>query len=216
MKKMNIINEKSFISFPINFWEKSKNIPLGHVCPCSILFQNNEIGGIIISCTSQDLKYLNIVPNAPIQPALKFRMLNIEKLVYVIEIWMLFGKKLDKFLKLHLNPYNSDVKKLFKLVTETKMLSFHFNNMDSDLLGSGFTLLDGEHLSWFERNYQLLRRLMPLKEFYPEISEKLSKTISKNDLFFKYYECKKNDFFVKKSDRFELLNQDNKKNLLLK
>ena len=195
---MNKMNNKNIINYPFNFFEKLNNIPLNHVCPCSVMIQNTEVGGIIITCNSQDLKYFNIVPNAPIQPSLKFRMIDFNKLIYVIEIWMLFGKKSDKILKMHLNPYNLNVKKLFQLTLNTKMLSFHFINTDSELFVSGFKSLDDEELPWFERNYKLIAKLKSQKKLYTLLSEKFAQETSKSDKIFKYFECKKKRIFYTK------------------
>ena len=111
---MNNINKNKFIIYPSKLIKNLKDIPNNHVFPCSVLVSKAEIGGIFMMCPLQDTKYFNILPTSPIQPVLKFRMLDFNKEVYVIEIWLIFEGNPDKILKIHLNPYDSNVKKLFK------------------------------------------------------------------------------------------------------
>ena len=76
---MNYKNEKIDISYPLNLIENLKKLPSNHVFPCSVLVNNEEIGGIFIACSSQDIKYFNILSSSPPEPPLKFRMLDYKK-----------------------------------------------------------------------------------------------------------------------------------------
>ena len=117
-------NEKKInISYPFELIDKRKNFPSNHVIPCSVLVDNEEIGGIFIVCPSKDMKYFNISPSPPPNPPIKFRMLNSDKKIFVVEIWMLFRQNPEKCLKMHFNPHDLNVQKFLKLGTKTEGIS---------------------------------------------------------------------------------------------
>ncbi len=133
------------VSYTLGLIENRKNVPLNHVAPCSVLIDNEEIGGIFIACPSQDIEYFQILPSQPSRPSeppIKFRMLNFEKRIFLIEIWMLFKQNTEKYLKIHLNPHDLNVKKFLKLGTKTQMVIFLFYNRDTHLLSSAITNLN--------------------------------------------------------------------------
>ncbi|MBM2814325.1 MAG: hypothetical protein HW421_1087 [Ignavibacteria bacterium] len=132
-------------------------------------------------------------------------MLDFEKGIFVVEIWLLFGRNTCKTLKIHLNPYDSNVRKLFKMFTKTKIISFVFYNIDTHLLASAITNLNDEEFDWFNRNYKLIAKLIPEPRGYSILSENISKDISKTERFYKYFVCKKSDIFIKKGDKKGML-----------
>lgn len=132
------------LSYPLPLFESRNLLPANRAVSCSVLFNGQEMGGLFITCSSKDTKYFNLVASTPPQPPLKFRMLNIEKQTYVIEIWMQFSKNPEKYLKVHLNPHDRQVRRLLKLGVETNMISFHFYDTESKLLSTAITGLDDE------------------------------------------------------------------------
>lgn len=209
---MNYTNEKINISYPLNLIENLKNIPQNNVTPCSVLINNDEIGGIFIACSSQDKKYFNILPSSPPEPLLKFRMLDFKKRIFVVEIWMQFEKNPKKNLIMHLNPHNSDVKKFFKLSTKTKMISFHFYDTDTHLLSSAITIFNNEETDWLARNYRLSTKLISDQKGYSILTEHISKEISETDRIYKYFAHNKTDFFVKDGGKQVMLYEISKLN----
>ena len=184
------------ISYPLGLIENRKDFPLNHVAPCSILLDNEEIGGIFIACASQDMEYFRILPSQPAEPLLKYRMLNFEKRIFVIEIWMLFKQNPEKYLKMHLNPHDFNVNKYLKLGTKTQMASFIFYNRDTQLISSAITNFSNEEADWFERNYDLSTKLPSDQMGYSILAEHLSQEISRTDRIYQYFAHDRTDFFV--------------------
>ena len=67
--------------------------PLQHAIPCSVLFDNDPKGGIVLICPLADLKFFGIDPSNQPQPSLRFRMLNIDKKAFAIEIHLGFDNE---------------------------------------------------------------------------------------------------------------------------
>ena len=193
---MHYKNKKFEIVYPYDLIDNMENIPSKHVCPCSVLLDNKEIGGIFISCPSQDIEYFQILPSSPPQPYIKYRMLDFEKQIFVIEIWMQFNKDPERFLKMHLNPHDPKVKKLLKLTVKTKLISFLFYNPDTIQLASAVTEINEEETDWFVRNYKLSAKLKSGQNYYPILAEKVSKKILNTDRIYNYFPHKKPGFFI--------------------
>ena len=202
---MNHSNQDIGINFSLVLIDNSKNIPVNNVLPCSVLVNNIELGGIFITCSSRDMKYFNITPLSLPEPFLKFRMLDIDKELFVIEIWLIFENDSEKILKMHLNPNDSNVKKLLRFVVETGVISFHFYNKSTQLLLAGITVLDNEQIEWFDRNYKLSTNMTSDQIEYAMLSEHLAKDISKIDRFYTYFAHHNADYFI----------QDGKKQVML-
>ena len=83
-RQMNYKKGNIEISYPFELIDNRNNIPSNHVSPCSVLLNNEEIGGIFIACPSQDIEYFRILQPIPPEPPLKFRMLNFENRIFVI------------------------------------------------------------------------------------------------------------------------------------
>ena len=195
-RRMNYKKGGIDISYPLGLIKNRKNVPLNHVAPCSVLLNNEEIGGIFIACASQDIEYFQILPSKPPEPLLKYRMLNFEKQIFVIEIWMLFKQNPEKYLKMHLNPHDLNVKKFLKLGIKTQMISFLFYNRDTHLLSSAITNFNNEEADWFERNYDLSTKLPSDQMGYSLLAERLSQEISSTDRIYQYFAHNRTDFFV--------------------
>jgi hypothetical protein len=194
---MDFKSNKIDISYPLELAESMNSFPPKHVVPCSALINNEEIGGIFIVCPSLEIKYFNIVPTSPPEPPLKFRMLNFESRIFVIEIWMEFSRNPEKYLKMHLNPHDLSVRKLIRLVTETKLISFHFYDIKSKLLSTAITGLSDEEADWFDRNNKLVNKLISDRHEFEVLSNFLKNKITSTDRFFKYFNQGKSDFFVR-------------------
>lgn len=69
---MNYKKETTDISYPFELIDNRNSIPSNHVSPCSVLLNNEEVGGIFIACPAQDIEYFQIIPSVPSDPPLKF------------------------------------------------------------------------------------------------------------------------------------------------
>lgn len=194
---MDFKSNKIDISYPLELVGSINSFPPNHVVPCSVLVNNKEIGGIFIVCPPLEIKYFNIISTAPPEPPLKFRMLNFKSRVFVIEIWMEFNRNPEKYLKMHLNPHDLSVRKLIRLVTETKLISFHFYDINTHLLSTAITGLSDEEADWFERNNKLVTKLISGRHEFEILSNFLKNKITSTDRIFKYYNQSKSDFFVR-------------------
>jgi len=194
---MNYKNKKIEIVYPSDLIDNMENIPSKHVCPCSVLLDNKEIGGIFISCPSQDIEYFQILPSSPPQPHIKYRMFDFEKQIFVIEIWMQFNQNPERFLKMHLNPHDPKVKKLLKLAAKSKMISFLFYNPDTEQLSTAITGINDDETDWFVRNYKLSAKLKSAQKYYLILAEKVSEKILNPDRIYNYFPHKKPGFFIK-------------------
>ncbi len=88
--------------YPVDLIKNLHHFPSQHAIPCSVLFNDDPKGGIVIICPPSDLKFFGIDPSNQPQPSLRFRMLNIEKKAFAIEIHLVYED--DRILKIHLNP----------------------------------------------------------------------------------------------------------------
>ena len=150
-------NVKIEVSYPFGLYNSFKKLPKNNVFPCSALFNDELIGGLLLTCTTTDLMFFNIIPSSLPHPYLKFRMLNFKQIIYLIEIHLIFDS--DKILKLHLNPIHVNVKMLFDLLIDKKFISFHFYNKETDLIASTYSNLDDEQIDWLIRNGNLISDL---------------------------------------------------------
>lgn len=209
---MDYNNNRIDISYPFELIENRNSFPPNRAIPCSVLVDNKEVGGIFIVCPSQEIKYFNIIPSSPPEPPLKFRMLDYKKRIFVVEIWMQFSQNPEKFLKLHLNPHDTSVKKLLKLGSETNMISFHFYDADTHLLSTAITNFNDEETDWFDRNYKLSTKLISDKRGYESIAEYLYNEVSSTDRIFKYFAWNKSDFFVREGGKQVIFHEISKLN----
>lgn len=200
------------ISYPFELIDNRNNIPSNHVSPCSVLLNNEEIGGIFIACPSQDIEYFRILPSIHPEPPLKFRTLNFENRIFVIEIWMQFKQNPERYLKMHLNPHDLKVKKFLMLGAKTQMISFHFYNTDTHLLSSAITNFTNEETDWFVRNYNLSTTLPSDQRGYSILAGHISKEISNADRIYKYFRNNKIEFFVKDGGKQVILYEISKLN----
>lgn len=170
------------VAFPYGLLNSLKNLPKNNVFPCSALFDDKLIGGLFLTCTSSDLKFFDIVPPNSPEPDLKFRMLNFNQEIYMVEFQLLFSA--NKILKLQLDPRHVNVKMLFELLIDKKYISFHFYNPSTSSLSSVYTDLDDDdHLDWVNRNLKLMARLK--KNFDYQLLA--HSQIDKNDKLARYY-----------------------------
>lgn len=190
-------NNRLDISYPLELIDNRDSLPPNHVLPCSVLVDNEEIGGIFIVCPSKVIKYLKIIKSPPPEPPLKFRMLDYNKQVFCVEIWMQFSRNPEKYLKMFLNPHDVSVKKLFKLCYKTNMISFHFYDTDTHLMSSAITGFDDEETAWFDRNYKLSTKLNPNRLGFKNLEEYCHNQVSSTDRVFKYFDQNVFDFFVR-------------------
>ena len=191
------------LSHPEPLVRDMKTFPERCALPCSVLFGKDEIPGLFLTFPAEDIKYFQINPEQLVAPGLKFRMMNSLQIVYVLEIWVMFGKKYDRILKPHLNPHLPVVLKFLELVVETKMLSFHLYNKGKNELVSGLTMLDEDQYQWALRNCKLAMELQEIEmgPVYPTLSEKLHQDMTKKDRLYRFYEQSSMDYFVKDGGR---------------
>lgn len=204
---MDYKNNKFDISYPLELIENRDVFPLNHVIPCSVIVDNEEVGGVFIVCSSKDIKYFKIVPLPPPSPPLKFRMLDYKKRIFIIEIWMQFNRNPEKYLKMYLNPHDKSVQKLLELSLKTNMISFHFYNADTHLLSSAITNFNDEETEWLDRNYKLSTKLISDQRGYKSITEYIYNDVSSTDRIFKYFYQKKSNFFVREGGRQVMLHE---------
>jgi len=145
------------VAFPYGLFNSLKDLPKNNVFPCSALFDDKLIGGLFLTCISSDLKFFDIVPPNTPQPDFKFRMLNYNQEIYMVEFQLIFNP--NKILKLQLDPGHINVKLLFELLIDKKYISFHFYNHPTSFLSSTYTDLDDEHIDWLNRNLKLIAGL---------------------------------------------------------
>jgi len=123
-------------------------------------------------------------------------MLDFFKVDYLIEIWLVFDGNDDKILKIHLNPYDSSVKKLFNLVVKNRSIAIHYYNKASKIFATSITILDDEHYDWFVRNNYLLSRLIPQRQQFSVFSDTIAKKFSNSDRFYHHLIYRLADNFV--------------------
>ncbi|MCC5915896.1 MAG: hypothetical protein JJU02_01080 [Cryomorphaceae bacterium] len=200
------------ISYPHKLIQNIETIPLRHAAPCSVLVGNMEIGTIFIACPSKDMKYFEIVPSSPPEPPRKFRMLDYKKEIFVLELWMLFSVKPEKYLKIHLNPHDKNVQRLLKLGSKTNMISFLFYDGGTQQLSTAITSLDDEEKAWFDRNSKMAASLTPNQRDYDTISKFQCNHIASTDRIFKYFNQSNRDFFVNEGEKLVQLHETSKLN----
>lgn len=166
-----------------------------HVIPCSVLYNNDLKGCLLLICPSDDLKYFGIDPSNSPEPFLRFRMLNIDKKAYAIEIHLGFAK--DRILKIHLNPATPQTQEFLKLCLKTKMISFHYYNKKKSFFASSITGLDDDHVLWFKRNYELAKKLLPVNDYFA-VCTTLFNEMKPNQRLYHYFEKDGVDCFIRK------------------
>ena len=187
------------LSFTLKLIDSRKTFNAREVAPCSVLFNEKIIPSLFIACSNEDSKYFGLEPSAnPPSPSFKFRMLNLKKQVYAIEIWLLFGEFDEKPLKLHLNPSEQATQKFLKLCQKHRMIGFHFYNVGTGLLTSAFTDLGQEEHDWFVRNYKVSKKLKSAthQKLYPILVDKLVDEMNDLDCCCSFVSQHKIDFFV--------------------
>ena len=180
--------------YPYDLMDNLPNFPEEHAIPCSVLYNNDPKGGILLLCPSSDLKYFGIKPSNQPEPYLRFRMLNIDQKAFAIEIHLGFDH--DRILKIHLNPAVPQTIEFLKLCSETKMVSFHFYNWSKSFFASSITGLDDEHVEWFKRNYELVKNLSPAND-YLMVCRELFHEVKSNQRHYHYFEKEGLDCFIR-------------------
>lgn len=150
------------ILYPFDAMELIKEIKVGKVFPVTNRINDQIIPGLLISCDAEICAYYEITYPPP-TPNLKFRMADLGRTDFLIEVILFFQK--GKIMKLHLDPSNKIVKHYLKMVMKTHMASFHFYKQESRELIDSYTNLNEEEQSWFSRNYELARKLKINKKF---------------------------------------------------
>ncbi len=190
--------ELSFLNagfcYPFDLVDNLALFPLEHAIPCSVLFNNDATGGLLLICPASDLEFFDIVPPNHPDPYLKLRMLNIDFKSFAIEIHLGFGK--DRILKIHLNPACESTKEFIQLCLKTKMISIHYYNKKKRLFTSSITELDDEHEGWLKRNYELAKNLPPSQD-YLSICKALFYEMKVNQRLYHYYENDSIDCFIR-------------------
>lgn len=171
------------VAYPFGLYDSLRGLPINNVFPCSALFDGNIIGGLLLTCSSTDLKFFNVKKTSPPQPNLKFRMINYEQRIFLIELHLVFDS--NKTLKLHLNPVHQNVRIFLNLLIEKQMISVHFYNKKSDLIASSYTTLDNEEMEWVIRNSKLISKIGSNKD-YLQLAYSMSDRIEKNERLFKF------------------------------
>jgi len=185
---------KGEFAYPYDLYHHLARFPLQHVIPCSVLYDNDIKGGLLLTSPTADLKFFNInPPNFP-EPNFKFRMLNIFEKAYAIEIHLIFTK--DRLLKIHLDPTALQTIEFLKLCYETKMISFHYYCKSTNFFSSSITWLDDEHVQWFERNYKLAKNLSQQND-YLSICKALFYEMLRGERLYHYFENEMLDCFIR-------------------
>ena len=169
--------------YPDNFLELLKTFIDNKVSPCSVLFNDNFVGGFIFNISLDDLSFFDISPDTFPQPHFKFRMLNFEHVAYAIEIVLIFEN--DRKLKFQIGPTFPIVKTLLKLLISNQKIAFHFYNNKTKLIASCFTNLDSEKLEWLERNNRLIKTLTN-NGLNSSLVNNLARRMDENDKLFKF------------------------------
>ncbi|MBL7111904.1 MAG: hypothetical protein ISS19_08190 [Bacteroidales bacterium] len=141
------------------------------------------------------MKFFGIDPLNRPQPSLRFRMLNIDKKAFTIEIHLGFDD--DRILKIHLNPAVPQTLEFLKLCSKTKMISFHYYNRSKRFFASSITGLDDEHVEWFKRNNELAKKLSPIND-YDSVCRALYLEMKPCHRLYHYFEKNGIDCFVRK------------------
>ncbi len=175
------------VSYPFDLYTSLQGLPMNNVIPCSALFNDNIIGGLLITCSSNELKFFNIKKSNFPQPDLKFRMINSEQRIFLIEFHLIFDS--NKTLRLHLNPSHQNVQMFFNLLIEKKSISFHFYNKQTNIIASSYTKLDDEEMDWIIRNNKLISKIGSNKD-YLKLAYYMADKIDINERLFKFNDSK--------------------------
>ena len=204
---MDIPNFNTGFCYPYDLMDNLPIFPEEHAIPCSVLYNNAPKGGILLLCPSSDLKFFGIKPSNQPEPYLRFRMLNILQKAFAIEIHLVFDH--DRILKIHLNPAVPQTIEFLKLCAETKTISFHYYNRSKKFFASSITLMDDEHVEWFKRNYELVKNLSPVNDYFM-VCRELFNEMKSNQRLYHYFEKDGIDCFVRKGSivaKFEVTSQ---------
>ena len=187
-------DSNSGFCYPSDLMENLSGFPSQHAILCSVLFNNDPKGGIVLISPPSDLEFFGINPSINPEPYVRFRMLNIDKKAFAIEIHLGFDS--EKILKIHLNPTHSPTIEFLKLCLKTKMISFHYYNQSMRFFASSITGLDDEDVEWFKRNYDLARKLSRLND-YGSVCRSLYLQMKPQHRLYHYYENNGIDCFVR-------------------
>ncbi|MFH1160745.1 MAG: hypothetical protein V1733_07340 [bacterium] len=187
-------NHNPSFLYPVDLVKNLGVFPLQHALPCSILFGDDPKAGILLICSNSDLKHFGINPRQNPEPFLKFRMLNIDKKAYAIEIHLLFDNA--NLLKIHLNPSTRSTIEFLQLGMKKRMISFHYFNPKTRFFASSITNLDEEEIPWFKRNFKLATKL-PKTNNYMSVCTQLIFEVTPTQRLFHFYDAKKFDCFIK-------------------
>jgi hypothetical protein len=180
--------------YPYDLIENLPRFPIQHAIPCSVLYNNDTKGGILLICPPSDLRFFGIDPSTKPEPYLRFRMLNIDQNAFVIEIHLGFDN--DRILKIHLSPAVPQTIEFLKLCSETKTISFHYYNRSKKTFVSSITGLDDDHVDWFKRNYELAKKLSPVND-YLKVCRELIHEMKSNHRLYDYFEMEGIDCFIR-------------------
>jgi len=203
---MNIEEVKAFFSkrpdltYPAEVLESSEMIPVGSVFPITTLISGHVIPGLFVTCDSEICKYFDIEYPPP-SPILQFRMVDLHRTVFALEVLLLFED--GKLMRLHLDPRHEMTRHYLKMGLKKTIIAFHFHNQDSGQLIDSITNLDEGQIEWFERNLRLSKKLSSNKDY-----ELLSKMIRDGELLrnrkarcFQFYDDLNRDMLVEETDR---------------
>ena len=192
---MKLQNFNKGFCYPFDLLDNLQYFPSQHAIPCSVLYNDGLVGGLLLQCEPADLNFFGINRSNQPEPFLKFRMLNIMQQAYAIEIHLVFQH--NRVLKIHLNPVAHQTIEFLKVCSETKWITFHFNERSSKFFASSITLMTTEHSEWFKRNYNLVKNLSPVND-YLLVCQALFSEMQPNQRLYHYFEKDGVDCFVRK------------------
>jgi hypothetical protein len=203
LEKIDKNNVEQF--FTQSFLDNLINIPPHFSVPCSEMFNEEIIGGILLSFNEKDFKFFNINRKNPPEPNITFRMIELDKKNYLIEIELIFSN--NKVLIIHLDPFCSTVSKLLQLIIETKAMSLHFLNLKGEIQLSSYVNLEEHEIDWMKRNLKICTNLKRNNK-YDEISEVRHNEIDKKSIIFDFWNDISIDCFVEydlETDQYPLM-----------
>ncbi|GEM_PF-2015194 len=205
--KMDIQNFNNGFCYPYDLIDNLPVFPSLHAIPCSVLYNNDPKGAILLLCPSSDLKFFGINPSNQPEPYLRFRMLNIAQKAFAIEIHLGFDH--NRILKIHLNPAVPQTIEFLKLCSKTKMISFHYYNKSKNFFASSITGLDDEHVEWFKRNDEIVKKISPAND-YLSVCTALFLEMKRSQRLYHYFEKDGIDCFIRKGSlvaKFDVTSQ---------
>lgn len=179
MKKINkkkFFNTTPEIIHPLKAIEIAESIPTGLVFPFTCEINNHAIPTLMIICDSTDIDFFGISYPPP-QPLTKYRMLDLGKTDFMIEIVLFFENR--KVLRLQLNPLNKIVKEYLATAIRTEIVGIQFILRDTGQKINSFTDLNKEQVEWFTRNLKLAKALKVNKR-YDELSNLVRKQMNEH------------------------------------